>query len=210
MSWVPAPAVREFLDKYRSPGSSIGSSTGNDGVFGTTSAFGSAGVTGISTSSTSGYGVYGTSVTCALCYAGYFVGRLHATGGCCSGPELNTQIDDPLDPANKVLNQASVESPDRVNIYSGNVTTDAKGEAAVTLPDYASALDGDFRYQLTVIDQFSQAIISSKVKNNIFTIKTDKPNVEVSWQVTGVRHDSYAISHPMQPEESKPVTEQGK
>jgi hypothetical protein len=43
--------------------------------------------------------------------------------------------------------------------------------------------------------QFSQAIVLKKVQNNQFTIKTDKPNVEVSWQVTGVRNDLYAQKH---------------
>lgn len=50
----------------------------------------------------------------------------------------------------------------------------------------------DFRYQLTCLGQFAQAIIIEKVKNNQFKIQTDKPNTEVSWQITGVRNDAYA------------------
>jgi trimeric autotransporter adhesin len=60
-----------------------------------------------------------------------------------------------------------------------------------------------FRYQLTVIGQFAQAIVSSKISDHRFTIRTDKPNVEVSWQVTGVRHDAFAKAHPLVVEEQK-------
>jgi hypothetical protein len=55
----------------------------------------------------------------------------------------------------------------------------------------------DFRYQLTVIDQFAQAIVAKKIANNTFTIRTNKPGVEVSWQITGIRHD--ASSRPPTP-----------
>ena len=50
----------------------------------------------------------------------------------------------------------------------------------------------DFRYQLTVIGTFAQAIVSKEVSSNKFEIATNQPNVKVSWQVTGVRHDAYA------------------
>jgi len=33
--------------------------------------------------------------------------------------------------------------------------------------------------------------------------------VEVSWQVTGIRHDAYADAHRIQVEEEKPPQEQG-
>jgi hypothetical protein len=74
------------------------------------------------------------------------------------------------------------------NLCSGNVTTDAHGDAIVTLPDDFAAHQRDFRYQLTVIGQFAQAIVSSEINDNRFAIKTDRPNVKVSWQVTGVRY----------------------
>jgi len=32
----------------------------------------------------------------------------------------------------------------------------------------------------------------------------DKPGVEVSWQVTGIRHDTYANQHRIKVEEPKP------
>jgi trimeric autotransporter adhesin len=58
-------------------------------------------------------------------------------------------------------------------------------------------LNGDFRYQLTVIGQFAQAIVASEILDSKFSIKTDKPNVKVSWLVTGARQDACAKAHPL-------------
>jgi hypothetical protein len=102
------------------------------------------------------------------------------------------KIDHPLDPENKYLYHSFVESPDMMNIYNGNIVTDGSGKAVVELPEYFEALNMEFRYQLTVIGSFAQAIISKKVQNNRFEIATNQPNIEVSWMVTGVRHDAYA------------------
>jgi hypothetical protein len=96
-----------------------------------------------------------------------------------------------------------------MNIYNGTVTTDTSGEAVVTLPDWFEALNQDFRYQLTVIGTFAQAIVAEKVKGNRFTVKTNAPNVEVSWQVTGIRHDAYANMHRIPVEEQKAEDERG-
>jgi hypothetical protein len=134
-------------------------------------------------------------------------GNLTVTGSI-SGHSKNFKIDDPIDPDNKFLYHASVESSEMMNMYTGNVTTDAHGDAVVELPAWFQALNRDFRYQLTVIGQFAQAIVSQEIENNRFTIKTDKANVKVSWQVTGVRHDAYAEAHPMQVEVDKPQTSQ--
>jgi hypothetical protein len=102
-----------------------------------------------------------------------------------------------------------VEAAERLNVYSGNVTTDDGGHATVALPDYFEALNHDFRYQLTVIGPFAQAAVADEIKGNRFTIRTDKPNVKVSWQVTGVRHDAYARAHPLVVEQDKPAHERG-
>ena len=118
-------------------------------------------------------------------------------------------MDHPLDPANKLLQHAAVESPDMKNIYDGNIVTDAAGEAVVELPDYFEALNRDFRYQLTVIGQFAQAIVATKIANNRFTVHTDKPNVEVSWQVTGIRKDAWANAHRVNVEPVKTALYQG-
>jgi len=135
-------------------------------------------------------------------------GNLVVTGNLSKGGGT-FQIDHPLDPANKYLYHSFVESPDMMNVYNGNVSTNRNGLATVILPDYFEALNRDFRYQLTVIGQFAEAIVARKIGNNRFIIRTSKPNVEVSWQVTGVRHDAYANAHPIQVEVEKPPQEQG-
>ena len=96
-----------------------------------------------------------------------------------------------------------------MNIYTGNITTDATGEAIVKMPTWFESVNADFRYQLTVIGQFAQAIVSRKLESSQFTIKTNAPNVEVSWQVTAVRHDPYALAHPLVVEQNKPGREVG-
>lgn len=67
---------------------------------------------------------------------------------------------------------------------------DGSGTAIVTMPDWFDSLNRDFRYQLTVIGQrFARAIVASEISNRSFTIKTDRPNIKVSWMVTGIRQD---------------------
>jgi len=97
-----------------------------------------------------------------------------------------------------------------MNIYNGNITTDANGVAVVNLPVYFDTLNKDFRYQLTVLGTFAQAIISKKIEKNVFEIKTSLPNVEVSWQVTGVRKDAWANAHRVVVEVDKAPSDKGK
>jgi hypothetical protein len=146
--------------------------------------------------------------------AGQFNGNVQISGsltvtGSVSKGGGSFKIDHPLDPANKYLSHSFVESPDMMNVYNGNVITDKQGRATVILPDYFEALNGEFRYQLTVIGQFAQAIVSQKIAHNRFAIRTNKPLVEVSWQVTGIRHDAYAEAHRIPVDEDKPAAEQG-
>ncbi len=153
-----------------------------------------------------GVGVYGRSDSG---YAGRFDGDVIVLGTL-SAPIKYFKIDHPLDPSNKYLMHSCVESSEAMNIYNGNIVTDASGYATVSLPNYFEALNKDFKYQLTVIGSFAQAIISKKIQNNQFEIRTDKSNIEVSWQVTGVRHDAYVEKHPMQVEVEKAGEEKGK
>ena len=90
-----------------------------------------------------------------------------------------------------------------MNIYTGNITTDGQGQATVQLPEWFEVLNTDFRYQLTVIGQFAQAIVAREIEHNQFEIRTSVPNVKVSWQVTGVRQDAYAKAHPLVVEQEK-------
>ncbi|HMB93137.1 MAG TPA: hypothetical protein VKP65_19960, partial [Rhodothermales bacterium] len=145
-----------------------------------------------------GYGVY----------AGFFDGDVTISGHLDKGGG-SFKIDHPLDPANRYLAHSFVESPDMMNVYNGNVTTDAQGLATVILPEYFEVLNRDFRYQLTVIGTFAQAIIADKMRGNRFVIRTDQPGVEVSWQVTGIRQDRWANENRIIVEEDKPAEERG-
>jgi hypothetical protein len=129
-------------------------------------------------------------------------GDLNVTGNIAKGGGT-FKIDHPLDPANKYLVHSFVESPEMMNIYSGNAKTDASGYVTVILPSYFEAANKDFRYQLTTIGTFAQAIIKEKVAGNTFVIQTSTPNVEVSWQVTAVRADKFANENRVVPEKVK-------
>jgi hypothetical protein len=142
-------------------------------------------------------------------FAGYFLGNVQVTGTLSKGAGT-FKIDHPQDPLNKYLVHSFVESPDMMNVYNGNIVTDKDGKAIVELPGYFEAENVDFKYQLTVIGQFSQAIIGEEIKDNKFVILTDKPNVKVSWQVTGVRNDKFAQQNRIVPEVEKQGTEKGK
>ena len=197
-----------------------GNSTGtgaNVGVYGTSGSGGNGfGVLGQSSSSNSSGGGFSNSTTGDALftynqsggYAAFFDGDVDVDGHL-SKASGSFKIDHPLDPGNKYLYHSFVESPDMMNIYNGNATTDASGSAVVTLPEWFETLNRDFRYQLTVMGQFAQAIVANKVANHQFTIKTDKPNVEVSWQVTGIRQDAWANAHRIQVEVAKAPADRG-
>jgi len=142
--------------------------------------------------------------------AGAFVGNVRVTGNLEVTGTKNFKIDHPLDPENKYLYHAAVESSEVLNVYSGNVVTDAGGEASVTLPDWFEAINRDVRYQLTVVGTFAQAIVAGEVQNNQFTIRTSAPQVKVSWQVTGVRSDAVMKQNPFKIEVEKSERERGR
>jgi hypothetical protein len=119
-------------------------------------------------------------------------------------------MDHPLDPENKILMHAAAESNEVINFYSGNITTDANGKATVMLPDYFESINKDFRYQLTVIGTFAQAIINKEVSHNQFEIATNQPNVKVSWEVKGVRNDARMQKNPFVAVQEKTAEQKGK
>jgi hypothetical protein len=154
-------------------------------------------------------GVYGRNNTGTTGdYAGYFSGPVHVNGTL-SKSGGSFKIDHPLSPDAMYLSHSFVESPDMMNIYNGNVVTDSQGEAWVELPEWFEALNRDFRYQLTVIGAFAQAIVAEKISDNRFLIRSSKPETEVSWQVTGIRQDPWAEAHRIPVEEYKTEQELG-
>jgi hypothetical protein len=193
----------EFTGANAPSGSSMNATLGVLGIGGNSGiATASDGAGGLFQGGNTGIHGDGIDAIAGSGFAGNFSGNLNVSGTITAGTK-DFKIDHPLDPANKYLVHSSVESSEMMNIYTGNATTDGRGEAVVNLPEWFETLNGDFRYQLTVIGQFAQAIVGSKISAHRFTIRTDKPNVEVSWQVTGVRHDPFAKAHPLVVEEPK-------
>lgn len=164
-----------------------------------------------STGPTTSYGIIGNATGGTTHnYGGYFFADVYIAGNLTVTSTKSFKIDHPLDPENKYLVHSCVESNEMMDIYNGNVTTDASGVAKVTLPSYFQALNRDYRYQLTVIGTFAQAMVSSEISGNQFEIKTSVPNVKVSWQVTGVRQDPSALTHQMVVEKDKEPENKGK
>ena len=127
----------------------------------------------------------------------FVVGNLNVAG------TKNFMIDHPDDPENKYLYHSCIESNEVLNKYSGVTTTDEHGNAIVELPEYFEKINRNFRYQLTVIGQFAQAIISREIIGNVFEISTNIPNVKVSWEITAERYDDYMKKNPFKHVKSK-------
>ena len=130
-------------------------------------------------------------------WAGYFQGSVNVVGTLYKSSGA-FRIDNPLDPAHSYLQHSFVESPDMKNVYDGVVRTNGKGLATVPLPAWFQALNRDFRYQLTPVGDVVLVGVVREIEHNRFTIKSLKPNVKVSWQVTGIRKDPHANAHRIQ------------
>jgi len=141
--------------------------------------------------------------------SGHITGNLDIDGTLSKGAGT-FKIDHPLDPANKFLYHSFIESPDMMNVYNGNIVLDANGEAVVELPEYFDALNKDFRYQLTCVGGYAPVYIAEKIAGNTFVIGGGTSDLEISWQVTGVRKDAFAEANRVQAEVEKSDSEKGK
>jgi hypothetical protein len=159
--------------------------------------------------SATNYGIYAFADSGLTNVAGYFDGDV-VVAGTLSKSGGTFKIDHPQDPENKYLVHSFVESPDMMNVYNGNIVTDSLGFANVQLPSYFQAENIDFKYQLTVIGVFAQAIVKEEINDNQFIIQTNVPNVKVSWQVTGVRNDKWAQQNRVVPVQEKAASAKGK
>src|ERR1700722_6433616 len=130
-------------------------------------------------SSPQGSGVVGVNNN-STGFGGYFVGNVAVTGTLTKGAR-SFKIDDPIDPANKYLSHSFVESPDMMNIYNGNVVTNAKGYAVVTMPPWFEALNADFRYKLTTVGSLSQATVAREIRKGKFVLLSSKHHVKIPW-----------------------------
>ncbi|MGE5156314.1 MAG: hypothetical protein ACM3JP_02335, partial [Betaproteobacteria bacterium] len=160
------------------------------------------------------YGVYAVT-TSGSGYGLWSQGQAHVQGdlsvsGSISKGGGSFRIDHPLDPANRFLSHSFVESPDMKNVYDGVVTLDASGEATVELPEYFEALNSEFRYQLTPLGGAAPELhVKTRVRDARFSIAGGQPGQDVSWQVTGIRHDRWAEANRIVVEEAKTGAERG-
>ncbi len=126
--------------------------------------------------------------------------------GTITGAVKNFRIDHPLDPENKTLEHSCIESSEMLDLYRGNVTLDDNGAAVVALPDWFEALNKEFSYQLTPLGKPAPGLyIAQEIEKCQFKIAGGTRGARVSWLVTGVRHDAYASSHPLEVERDKGV-----
>jgi len=134
-----------------------------------------------------------------------------ANGDLAASGSKSFMIDHPLDPENKILKHYCAESPEVLNIYRGNVTLDANGEAMVELPDYFEALNANYSYQLTAIGAPATGIyIAKEISNNVFKIAGGNANQKISWSVYAERNDLYMQKHPKSKQVEIEKTEKGK
>ena len=178
----------------------------NTGISGLADGLDGAGVVGEAENGSTAAGVWGVSTSGV---AGLFSGNVSITGTM-SAANKEFRIDHPLDPANKYLYHASVESSEMMNIYTGNMVLDASGAGVVQLPSWFEALNTDFRYQLTAVGGPGPGLyIAQEIQNGSFRIAGGTPGLKVSWQVTGVRQDAFAKANPLVVEVEKPEQERG-
>ena len=143
----------------------------------------------------SGAAVYGNATGGG--WAIYGQGNLGITGS------KSFVIDHPLDPENKILKHYCIESPEVLNLYRGITVLDHEGIAQVELPEYFTALNINFSYNLTAIGKPAPDIfIKEEIdKNGKFTIAGGEAMQKISWVVYAERNDAYLQQNP----ESKEV-----
>ena len=162
---------------------------------------------------TKGVGVFATGKY----LAGWFVGHVKVQGAIdatsldassvsctyLTCPVKYFQIDHPLKPETHYLKHASIESNQYMNIYTGTAELDENGEVWVEFPDWFTALNKEFTYQLTCIGGFANIYIAQELADNKLKIAGGKTGMKVSWMVTGIRHDKFVEENPLQAEIEK-------
>ena len=143
--------------------------------------------------------------------AGTFNGNVVINGDLAvTGTKSGFRIDDPRAPSERTLTHTPVETDALTVTYSGNVRTGGDGRATVRLPEYADSLAGDWRYQLTPIGRFGQAIVEREVSGGRFVVRTEQGGTKVSWTVTGTRRDPQAKRDAIDPVAAKRGRDRGR
>jgi hypothetical protein len=71
--------------------------------------------------------------------------------------------------------------------FHGEVWTDARGQATVSLPPDAYPPQAELEYALQAIEGDSGVRVVAPLREGRFTIVTDQPHVKVAWRVLDVR-----------------------
>jgi len=166
--------------------------TDGDGIYGTASGNLGYGVTGFVTSGVNAIGVYGyADGGGANRYGGFFDNDLGSSG------VKTFLIDHPLDPSNKLLKHFSMESPEVLNMYRGNVVLGPNGEGIVALPSYFESINNqNYSYHLTPVGAPAQLYVKQEIVNKEFVIAGGTPGMKVSWTVYAERNDPYLQQNP--------------
>jgi hypothetical protein len=160
---------------------------------------------GVDARSSNSTGLFATGKT----YAAYLDGDVMITGTVLDSV-TRVRIDHPLQPDDRYLTHAAVQSAEMKNVYDGTAVLDAEGQATVELPDWFEALNGSFRYQLTAIGAAAPDLhIGRPLAGHTFEVAGGHEGLEVSWQITGVRRDGWARTNPLTADQEKPEEEKG-
>jgi hypothetical protein len=86
--------------------------------------------------------------------------------------------------------QARETQPPNEASFHGEVWTDARGQATVSLPQDAYPPRVELEYGLHPIDGESVVRVISELRNGRFTIASDEPHVKVAWRVSRPREEA--------------------
>lgn len=174
---------------------------GGRGVTGTSRENTGVGVFGSNTGNNStGTGVYGINYSNGNGVEGSVMGTGYAVfayGGYGSTGTKSFVIDDPRDPANKILKHFCVESNEVLNVYRGTSTFGSDGSVAIRLPEYYDVINKNPSYQLTPIGGAMPGLhIKNEMVNGEFIIGGGIAGKKVSWELKAERNDPYMKQTP--------------
>jgi hypothetical protein len=74
--------------------------------------------------------------------------------------------------------------------FRGEVWTDARGQATVSLPRDAYPPQAELEYSLQAIDGDSGVRVVTGLRDGHFTIASDQPHVMVAWRISRRKEES--------------------
>lgn len=127
-------------------------------------------------------------------------------GGALSKASGSFKIDHPLKPKTHWLEHSFVESPDMLNLYTGNAQI-KKGKCKIKMPNWFIPLNGknddDFTFQLTSLGQQNDLWVKEKMNEKGEVIFAGEKDGKFSYMITAIRHDKWAENHRVKVESKK-------